>query len=157
MLWIWNDFSGSIRILLYSWFRILHEFFLIFIQKFTIEFPSCNFWDCILYCGTVQAFYGNFVDKKEFIFFNWTFFCWEIVKYYQIFHKFLCSNSFLIRSCPDPEWFFRIHNRILLKVSDPTGFWSTTLVVRKIQISSFLLYADSKPVPGTYEISVLFL
>ncbi len=62
--------------------------------------------------------------KKELVI--WVF-CSQIAKF--VFQSSFTSNSFLIRSCTNLKWFFRIHIwiRILLKVSDRTGSVSSTL------------------------------
>jgi hypothetical protein len=62
VLWIRNDFF-RIRILLFSWFRILQEFFLGNIN-FTFVFPSCK---CDRLHIMTRNILGNFCDKKEFI------------------------------------------------------------------------------------------
>jgi hypothetical protein len=74
-----------IRIWLFRWFRIQHEFFSsIFGINFTFVSPSLS---CVSASGwkldEIQyKLIGFFLSKKELIFFNWTF-CWKIVTFYQ--------------------------------------------------------------------------
>ncbi len=53
-----------------------------------------------------KLFRDIFLMKKNLNFLI-EYFCWEkIVKFHQILGVVLLQNSFRIRSCPDPEWFF---------------------------------------------------
>jgi hypothetical protein len=49
---------------------------------------------CSLWRGIREAFYGNIFLTKRNLYFKIKHFCWEIVKFYQVFRKF--SNSFRI-------------------------------------------------------------
>ncbi len=70
-----------IRILLFSWFWILHEFFSNIINiNLTFEFPSCVL-DWILWR---DISFLEFIYIKDFIFLNGAF-CSESVKFYQLF------------------------------------------------------------------------
>ncbi len=92
--------------------------------SFTFEFPSCKY---------VRL---------------------HIITRYKLFRDIfsnLASNSFWIRSYPDPDtvWFFRIRTRIriLLTVSDPSESGATTLQKRNKKIINLqLLMYESSPV-----------
>ncbi len=109
VLWIRNDFF-LIRILLFRWIRILilHEFLKnIFNINFILVLPACKCW-----------------DKNDF--FNWAFLL-RSCQIYQFIRALLLQVHFEPGAARIRNDFFRI--RILLKVSDPTGSGSTTLVL----------------------------
>ncbi len=93
-------------------------------MNFTFVFTSRK---CILWRDV--SFLGKFVYQKEFLFSNWVFW-WEVVKFYQFFRVVILQIHFRSGAAEiRNDFFFRIRIRILLQVSDLTGFGSgsTTL------------------------------
>ncbi len=103
--WTRNDFfsSGS-----YRTFQLVSDPTWIFSNILNINFSFVfPFWECVrLHIITWYKLFREIIfKKKEFVFLNWAFLL-RNCQIWSVFTVFFTSNSFQIRSCPDPEWFF---------------------------------------------------
>ncbi len=96
-----------IRILLFSWFRILNLFLVLYIN-FTFVFLPCK---CVrlLIMTRYKLFRGIFSWQKEIYILKLSIFVEKLSNFTNLWlGSSFTLNSFRIRSCsdPDPQWFF---------------------------------------------------